>query len=200
MDTNSTAKRGMLVGGVLLLWLLGIMWTLDSKGIVRLPGGSSSGSGPFAEDEPTASAKGKNAQDLEGGEDEEPVSEIVLKGGPTEAELAEQARLAALAAQTDEQVLPEEDQGPPTYPVWFESERDIGVCKISYEGGSRTANLHVTARLPEGRVSFSYRCGKYSGRGSIDVKTNRVNGVLFCKRGGDVTVQTVRSKDGRCGR
>jgi hypothetical protein len=92
-----------------------------------------------------------------------------------------------------------EPVGPPTYPVWFESERNLGVCKISWEGGSKTANLHVSARLPEGPLEFSYQCGKHRGRGSIDVKTKRVNGVLFCEDAGDVKVKTVRSKDGRCG-
>jgi hypothetical protein len=88
----------------------------------------------------------------------------------------------------------------PTYPVWFESERNLGVCRITWEGGSKTANLHVSARLPEGTLEFSYTCGKHRGNGSIEVKPKRVNGVLFCEDGGDVKVETTRSKDGRCGR
>lgn len=183
-----------------MLWLLGLMWVLNRKGIVSTS--PSSSASPYG----VVDANGERRRSSPGADDsgaeegEEPVSEIVVKTGPTEEELAERARLAALAEATTGLEEPLEDEGPPTYPVWFESERKLGVCKINWEGGSKTANLHVNTRLPEGKLSFSYRCGKHSGRGSIDVKPKRVNGVLFCEQAGGVKVKTVRRKDGRCAR
>jgi hypothetical protein len=186
-----------------LVWLIGLMWVLNRKGIVTTSRSDTHRTYGGASNAGNAVSRYGGAwpgQEVEIESDEEEVSEIVVKTGPSEEELAEQARLAALATATETPEEPEEDVGPPRYPVWFESERNIGVCKISWEGGGRTANLHVSTRLPEGRLKFSYRCGNYRGRGSIDVRPNRVNGVLFCKRSGAVKVKTVRSKDSRCGR
>ena len=91
------------------------------------------------------------------------------------------------------------EQAPATYPLWFESERALGVCKISYGGVRKTANLHVATRAPLGKLSFAWQCGKAGGRASIEVDPKKVNGVLFCKESGGVAVKTVRSKDARCG-
>ena len=88
----------------------------------------------------------------------------------------------------------------PTASVWFESERNLGICQVTYGDRTRTANLHLKTRQPEGLLEFAYRCGEHRGRGSIDVKLNRVNGVLFCKKNGSVKVKTVRSNEGRCDR
>jgi hypothetical protein len=88
----------------------------------------------------------------------------------------------------------------PKHPVWFESERDVGVCKIKWTGGSKIANLHAETRLPEGTVNFSYVCGTHRGRASIDVSSTEVNGVLFCADRDDLRIETVRSKRGRCRR
>ena len=190
-DISSSTTRNVLVIGVILLWVFGLLWVLHRKGIVAGP--RSDESIKYADDSDGAGRA--EGDDFDG---EEPISEIVIKTGPSPAELAEKARLAALARSEAETEGPEEDEGPPTYPVWFESVRDIGVCKISYEGGSKTANLHVDARLPEGMLAFSYQCGSHRGRGSIDVKSRRVNGVLFCETAGGVAVKTVRRKDARC--
>lgn len=178
-----------------MVWVVGLLWVLNRKGVVMT---SRPDSAPdYALNDTSDPVNARRAWN----EDEEPVSEIVIEVGPSEAEAeaARKAKLVALAEVTDIPEVIVEDRGPPTYSVWFESERDIGVCKITYEGGSKTANLHVAARLPAGKLSFSYRCGKYSGRASIDVVPKRVNGVLFCKDSGGVTVKQVRSKDGRCG-
>lgn len=179
----------------MLLWAMGMVWILHRKGVVT----TSRDDTKLVWGESAA-----NEGELEANYGEEPVSEIVLDRGveEQEAEARARARRAAAEVETPEPTTGEEpqEQGPPTYPVWFESVRDIGVCKIRYEGGSKTANLHVDARLPEGKLSFSYTCGPHSGRGSIRVKPNRVNGVLFCKEPSGVTVKTVRSKEGRCGR
>jgi len=87
-----------------------------------------------------------------------------------------------------------------TAPVWFESERNLGICEVTYDSRTRAANLHLKTRAPEGKLEFSYRCGQYRGTGSIDVKRSRVNGVLFCKKDGAVKVKTVRNNEGRCDR
>ncbi len=193
-DINSNPVRGLLVGGAILVWIVGLLWVLNRKDIVSpRPDGANDYAARDASDPTHVPPAWSEAE----------VSEIVVEVGPGEEELARTARLAAFptlpAAVPEGSVEDHEDRGPPTYSVWFESERDIGVCKITYEGGSKTANLHVATRLPEGKLSFSYRCGKYSGRASIDVMPKRVNGVLFCKDPDGVMVQQVRSKESRCG-
>lgn len=190
-ESNTRVIRGLLVGGGVLVWIIGLLWVLNRKGIVNTPVFSSA---------PAATADGDEAPVERSPAGSQQPQELVIE---VEAPPEPVARMRP-AAETDVALAlvpePVEDAGPPTYPVWFESERSIGVCKISYEGGSKTANLHVSTRLPEGKLSFGYQCGKHSGRASIDVKPKRVNGVLFCQDGGGVSVKTVRSKDGRCAR
>ena len=173
---------------------MGMVWILHRKGIVT----TSRDDTNLA----VGDSAGKADDDAQYGE--EPISEIVLETEKQKQEAEARARAARAAAELLETPEPttgeEEDDGPPTYPVWFESQRDIGVCKVRWEDGGKTANLHVEARVPEGRLRFSYTCGANTGRGSINVKPNRVNGVLFCKEPGGVSIKTVRSKEGRCGR
>jgi hypothetical protein len=164
------------------------MWALQSKGLITTSRSdtASPSVGEANEQANAAPSAGSNGQQT--------VTELVIGPAP------DQRKAAATPVATE--LVPDplaEPEGPPTYSVWFESERDIGVCKINWEGGSKTANLHVAARLPEGPLDFSYQCGKHRGRASIDVRSKRVNGVLFCEDAGDVKVKTVRSKDGRCG-
>jgi hypothetical protein len=178
------------VGGAVTIWVLGLMWTLQSKGLITT---SRSDTAVIAtsssDDEQHGTATPANPDQPDA------VTELVIGPAPGQ-------RVATATPLPTEPVIDPlaEPEGPPTYPVWFESERNLGVCKITWEGGSKTANLHVSARLPEGMLEFSYQCGKHRGRASIDVKTKRVNGVLFCEDSGGVKVQTVRSKDGRCGK
>ena len=182
-DKTSGSQRALLVTGAAFLWVIALLLTLGRKGYIEAPafvGGEAARSAEAADDE---------------GYGEEPVSEIVIDSPDPEPEPARR-RARAKAETPDPEQL--EEPEVPTYSVWFESERSIGVCKISYEGGSKTANLHVSARVPEGPLAFKYRCGKYSGSGRINIKPKRVNGVLFCKDGGSVKVKTVRSKQGRC--
>lgn len=192
-EVHTRGNRGLLVGGAVLLWVLGLMWALKSKGFISTSRSdtASLASASEADAEPQVAKAPKPGGD-------EPVTELVVV--PPESESEHIFRFPGgevpAAPVEDTAVVPT----VPTYPVWFESERNIGVCRITWEGGSKTANLHVAARLPEGKLEFSYTCGKYRGRSSIDVKPKRVNGVLFCEDKGDVKVQTVRSKDGRCGR
>lgn len=184
-ETLTRGNRGLLVGGAVLLWVLGLMWSLHSKGLITTSRSDTAPPVLSESDDPQA-----DTPNLDGNA----VTELVIEPGP--------GQRAAAATPVTTELLPDplaEAEGPPTYPVWFESERNLGVCKISWEGGSKTANLHVSARLPEGPLEFSYQCGKHRGRASVDVKTKRVNGVLFCEDAGDVKVKTVRSKDGRCG-
>lgn len=174
-----------------MLWILGLMWALKSKGFIA----SSS-----LDTNTLASATESN--------DEQP-TKVERPAVPVPDPDAE---LIVPPASESEHILrfegdrPAAPNGPvteatvQTYPVWFESERKIGVCRITWEGGSKTANLHVATRLPGGKLEFSYQCGKHRGRSSIEVKPKRVNGVLFCEDKGGVKVKTVRSKDGRCGR
>lgn len=171
----------------MLLWVLGLMWALQSKGLIAtsrsdtaLPSAASD------DDEQTGAGPSTNPEG-------DAVTELVI--GPAPGQRSGTA--TPVATELPDPLA--EPQAVTTYAVWFESERNLGVCKINWEGGSKTANLHVSARLPEGPLEFSYQCGKHRGRASIDVKTNRVNGVLFCEDAGDVKVKTVRSKDGRCG-
>lgn len=188
-ETLTRGNRGLLVGGAVLLWVLGLMWALQSKGLITTVRSdtASPALGESDEEQPPA-APGTSP------EGQDAVTELVI--GPAPGQRT--AVLTPVAAELVPDPLAE-PEGPPTYPVWFESERDLGVCKINWEGGSKTANLHVSARLPEGQLEFAYQCGKHRGRASIDVKSKRVNGVLFCEDAGDVKVKTVRSKDGRCG-
>lgn len=174
----------------MLIWVLGLMWTLQSKGLITTSRSDTAVIAmPSDDDEQQHTATPTNP------EQQEVVTELVI--GPAPGQRVATPTLVPIEPVIDPLAEPE---GPPTYPVWFESERDLGVCKITWEGGSKTANLHVSARLPEGMLEFSYQCGKHRGRASIDVKTKRVNGVLFCEDAGDVKVTTVRSKDGRCGK
>jgi hypothetical protein len=190
VETQSRNLRGLLVGAGVLVWAVGLVWVLNRKGIIETP----SFSGPtFANDDDDVAAP--------------PAPDEPRPGAPINEELVIETRhepkpapVSATPTLDDALAQPLEPDGPPTYPVWFESERSIGVCRVSYEGGSKLANLHVATRLPEGPLEFTYVCGKYRGRGSIDVKPKRVNGVLFCEDAGGVSVKTVRSKDGRCAR
>jgi hypothetical protein len=167
------------------------MWALQSKGLITTSRVDTAS--PLADESDEEERAGAVPSTKSETRDE--VTELVI--GPAPGQVAVAATPVAV------ELVPEpllEPEGPPTYSVWFESERNLGVCKINWEGGSKTANLHVSARLPEGPLEFSYQCGKHRGRASIDVKPKRVNGVLFCEEAGDVKVQTVRSKDGRCGK
>jgi hypothetical protein len=188
-ETHTRGNRGLLVGGAVLLWVLGLMWSLQSKGLITT---SRSDTAMPSAGEPDEGEPGAAASTSPEGQDA--VTELVIGPAPGQ-------RVGTVTPVTTD-LVPDplvEPEGPPTYPVWFESERNLGVCKINWDGGSKTANLHVSARLPEGPLEFSYQCGKHQGRASIDVKSKRVNGVLFCEDAGDVKVKTVRSKDGRCG-
>jgi hypothetical protein len=190
-ETHTPGNRGLLVGGVVLLWVLGLMWALQSKGLITTSRSDTALPSVGDSDDEQVGAGGLPSSNPDG---QELVTELVIGPAP--------GQRTAVATPVAVDLVPvplTEPEGPPTYPVWFESERNLGVCKITWEGGSKTANLHVSARLPEGPLEFSYQCGKYRGRASIDVKTKRVNGVLFCEDAGDVKVKTVRSKDGRCG-
>jgi hypothetical protein len=189
-EPHSRANRGLLVGGAVLIWVLGLMWALQSKGLITTTRSDTPviATASDADDEKPKTAASPIA------EESDAVTELVIGPAP--------GQRVATPTPVPTSVVPDplaEVEGPPTYPVWFESERNLGVCKITWEGGSKTANLHVSARLPEGTLEFSYQCGKHRGRASIDVKSKRVNGVLFCEDAGDVKVKTVRSKDGRCG-
>jgi hypothetical protein len=190
-ETQTPGNRGLLVGGAVLLWVLGLMWALQSKGLITTSRSDTAMPSVGDSDDEQGEAGAVPSTDPQG---PDAVTELVI--GPAPGQRTVVATPVAVDLVPDPLAEPE---GPPTYPVWFESERDLGVCKITWEGGSKTANLHVSARLPEGPLEFSYQCGKHRGRASIDVKTKRVNGVLFCEDAGDVKVKTVRSKDGRCG-
>jgi hypothetical protein len=190
-ELQSRANRGLLVGGAVLIWVIGLMWTLQSKGLITTSRSDTVVTAAPSDTDPEQRGIATSTNT----EEQDAVTELVI--GPGAGERRGTPTTVPTALVPDP--LTEEVLGPPTYPVWFESERNLGVCKITWEGGSKTANLHVSARLPEGPLEFSYQCGKHRGRGSIDVKTKRVNGVLFCEDAGDVKVKTVRSKDGRCG-
>jgi hypothetical protein len=176
---------------------MGIVWVMNHKDIVA---------GPHSVQTIEYNSDAQEALD-DAFAGEEPVSEIVIKTGRTRAERARRARIAAAeaAAEAEAEARARAEAeflaltaAPSTYRVWFESERGIGVCKITYEGGTKTANLHVVAHVPEGELSFSYQCGDHRGQGSIDVESKRVNGVLFCEKAEGVAVKTVRRKDARC--
>src|SRR5688572_833737 len=67
----------------------------------------------------------------------------------TELVIKSPRRRAPKPAAASVALVPAALVNPPTYPVWFESERDLGICRINWEGGTMTANLHASARLPE---------------------------------------------------
>lgn len=121
---------------------------------------------------------------------------LVVGGG----EAANPATDPAEVAESADELGPELVEVPPAPTHWvrFESEPAVGVCTITYEGRTKIADLHVSVRLPEGEVDFAYQCGDYHGRGSIDVKARRLNGVLLCKETGRVRIQRIRHKDDRC--
>ena len=178
--------RGFFVGAGILLWMLALMGALQN-GVITPSRADTAATSSLLSDLGDAQPNG-NPNARFGGEDA--VTELVIQ--------STRRRQATRAARTLP-ALPSRSE-PATYPVWFESERNIGVCRIKWAHGSKTANLHVETRLPEGPLVFSYQCGKHRGRGSIDVERKKVNGVLFCERDGTVKVQTVRSRKGRCGR
>ncbi len=178
--------RGFYVGAGMLLWMLALMGALQSGLIPTSRSDTAAASlllGELGDGQPSG-----NPNAGFGGADS--VTELVIQ--------STRRRHAARAART--LPAPARRSEPATYPVWFESERNLGVCRIKWAQGSTTANLHVETRLPEGPITFSYQCGKHRGRGSIDIAPKKVNGVLFCERRGNVKVQTVRSRKGRCGR
>jgi hypothetical protein len=189
VELAARSPRGLLVIGASLLWVIGLLWTLQSG--ESAPLGSS---GPSEPDRttPLAAAPAQPPAD-------EPVSEIQLAA--TDPALA--TSRPRVPAPSDAAALPAPpepiEQAPSTYPLWFESERALGVCKVSYGGVRKTANLHVATRAPLGKLSFAWQCGKEGGRASIEVDPKQVNGVLFCKESGGVEVKTVRRKDARCG-
>ena len=165
-ELTSRSKRGLLVGGAVLLWVLGLMWALQSKGFITTSRSDTAAlaSASEADEEQPQKAATKPMP--------ESSSELVIPPA-SESEHILRFEGGVPTAPDDPDVV----SAVPTYPVWFESERNLGVCRITWEGGSKTANLHVAARLPEGTIEFSYVCGKHRGRSSIDVKRKRVNGV-----------------------
>jgi hypothetical protein len=189
----------MIVAGIIaaLLLVVGIAWLVwpasDEVDLVAEP----------SEGPKLASEAPKRAESPVS----EPVDEIVIDGAEPDAEPGGGgSRRPGAGDETDgsEQLEPETetetDAEVETVSLWFESERSLGTCQVSYAGRTRTANLHLKTRQPEGTLEFSYRCGEHRGRGSIDVKRNRVNGVLFCKNNGAVKLETGRSNEGRCDR
>lgn len=181
-ELDSNSYRGLFVGGAILLWMLALMGGAQSSDLVTT-------SRPAAAKLPSTSRANEEQPGLAEDGEFEDGTELVIKSP---------RRRAAKPTPRTDALVPTALVSPPTYPVWFESERGLGICKINWAGGATTANLHASARLPEGKVVFSYACGNHRGRASIDVKPTRVNGVLFCKHAGDVKVDTVRHDDGRC--
>lgn len=174
------------VGAGILLWMLALMGALQS-GIMTPSRSDTAATTTLGE-----SGDGLPDADTHAGLDgEDSVTELVIQSS--------RRRHHTRAVRTVPAAL-DPRSGLPTYPVWFESERNLGVCRIRWASGSKTANLHVETRLPEGPLVFWYQCGKHRGQGSIDIESRKVNGVLFCERDGGVKVQTVRSRKGRCGR
>lgn len=185
VDLGARSPRGILVIGAATLWVVGLLWTLQSK---------DESVGPSAHASARAPASPDLAPTFAGALGDEPVSEIHVAASE---EPRSSARPLALSPAPLEP-LPVVEPELPTYAVWFESERSLGVCKISYAGVRKTANLHVATRAPAGELAFGWECGKRSGRASIEVSPKKVNGVLFCSESGTVRVKTVRSKEGRC--
>jgi hypothetical protein len=181
-ELDSNRYRGVFVGGAILLWMSALMGGLQSSDIVTTsrPATANPVSIRRSNEEPSGTVQDRKFED---------VTELVIQS-PRRRVPKPPAEAIAL--------VPTALVSPPTYPVWFESERDLGICKINWDGGTMTANLHASARLPEGKLVFSYACGNRRGRASIDVEPTRVNGVLFCEDAGGVKVDTVRRDDGRC--
>ncbi|MFO7563666.1 MAG: hypothetical protein R6X02_13545 [Enhygromyxa sp.] len=175
----------------LLLVIAGVAWALWPVSDSGEPGQATGSSG-----QPIARTQQTKAQPEEPGPD--PESEIVIETEPEPETSAHGLGGRSSGAEGEEPETAEAEL--PSASLWFESERNLGTCSVTYDGRTRNANLHLKTRAPEGKLEFSYRCGEHRGRGSIDVKRNRVNGVLFCKKNGAVKVKTVRSNEGRCDR
>lgn len=174
---HSFTKRGFLVTGGVALWALGVMCMLDGKASEVTSGPS--GAHEFVVGDASGLALGNLGGPRAEGDDL--IAEITIDVGRRRFQPVDASAL-------------------PTYSLWFESQRDVGVCKITYAGGSKTANLHVTARVPEGKLNFAYQCGQHRGRASIDIRPKQTNGVLFCKDASGVKVEAVHSKEDRCAR
>lgn len=189
VEESRSSSIAALAGAVLVIALIlaGVSWALWPT---PAPESAAAATGPSASLEPSASPA------------PEPVAEIVVAAAAdTEGEPARRSASPESVDETGDETGGDEtgdDEDVALASVWFESERNLGTCKVSYEGQTRTANLHLKTRQPEGELEFSYRCGEYRGRGTIAVARNRVNGVLFCKQDGAVRVKTVRTKEGRC--
>ena len=180
-ELYSNGCRGLLVGGAALLWMLALMGGAQSSDLVTSP--------RPAPAMPVSATPGDEERPAEQSDKFEDVTELVIESPRRRAPKPTPEAIASVPAKPVTQ---------PTYPVWFESESGLGKCKINWDGESVIANLHASARLPEGKHVFSYACGTRRGRASIDVVPTRVNGVLFCEDAGDVRVNTVRRDDGQC--
>jgi hypothetical protein len=186
----------------LLLVIVGVSWVLWPSDDDPVASGTGQQEQDGNKPEPAIASKTADEDPVDEPEPE-PVEELVIDGGagrtsghgPLPDGAGETGGLGE--AEADEALV---DPEIPTTSVWFESERNIGNCQVTYGGRTRSANLHLKTRQPEGLLEFSYRCGEHRGRGTIEVKLNRVNGVLFCKKGDAVKVKTVRSNEGRCDR
>jgi hypothetical protein len=181
-ELYSNGYRGLLVGGAALLWMVALMGGAQSSDLVTSP--------RPAPAKPVSASGFDDDQAADQNDKYDDVTELVIKSPRRRAPKKSTPEvIASVPAKTVHQ---------PTYPVWFESESGLGKCKINWEGESMIANLHASARLPEGTHEFSYACGNRRGRASIEVEPKRVNGVLFCEDAGDVKVDTVRRDDGQC--
>jgi hypothetical protein len=192
-QTPSGPPIAMLAAGAaaLLLVICGITWALWPKSDVGAPSKPTAAEASEAivrSSSPKAAGEQLTPEQLE--------SEIVIE---SERKPGTSPSAEARASSADSQDSPAEGEAA-TAPIWFESERNLGTCQVSFDGKTRNANLHLKTRAPEGPLEFSYQCGEHRGRGSMDVKRNRVNGVLFCKKDGAVKVKTVRTNEGRCDR
>lgn len=178
--------RGPLVGGAILLWMFALIGGFQGNAIATTarPAAVKPGSVSLAHDAQTSPAHVGAFED---------VTELVIVTSKRRAAKPKPQPVSVPVVS-----VPTARASSATYPVWFESESELGKCKINWEGGSMTANLHASAQLPEGKVAFTYVCGSRRGRGTINVKPTRVNGVLFCTDAGGVRVDTVRRDDGRC--
>jgi hypothetical protein len=182
MQLYTNGYRGPLVGGAILLWGFALIGGFQRNAIATTARPATA--------TPVSASRDHDAQTSPAQVGEfEAVTELVIVSSKRRAAKPKPAPVVS---------VPTALVSSATYPVWFESERELGKCKINWEGGSMTANLHASARLPEGKVAFSYVCGDRRGRGSIKVEPTRVNGVLFCEDAGGVRVDTVRRDDGRC--
>jgi hypothetical protein len=181
-ELYTNGYRGPLVGGAILLWMFALIGGFQGDAIATTARPATAM--PVA----TNRVHDEQAVPIKDGQFED-VTELVIQSSKRRAPKPTPEAVVLVSTAPVSRA---------SYPVWFESERDVGVCKITWEGGTMTANLHASARLPEGTVEFSYTCGNRRGRASIDVQPTRVNGVLLCEDAGDVRVDTVRRDDGRC--